>query len=202
MTFDVIMADPPWRYDSPRAMVGSRGRGAIPGIERVTQVDVSAHYPTMSLDEIKAMKVAALAARDAFLFLWTTGPFLADGSAADVARAWGFRPSTVLTWAKAKPDGTPSMKTGHWFRSASEHIIFALRGAPRRPAGWDALPTWSGLPRLPRHSEKPDAFFRLAERFGTGSCLELFARGGPRGPRWSVWGNEATPAPGVAEDKK
>jgi hypothetical protein len=25
--FDVIMADPPWPYDSPRALVGNGGRG-------------------------------------------------------------------------------------------------------------------------------------------------------------------------------
>ena len=30
--FDVIMADPPWPYDSPRALVGNGGRGSDGGV--------------------------------------------------------------------------------------------------------------------------------------------------------------------------
>lgn len=191
--YSIIMADPPWQYDSPRAIVGNGGRGGE-GAAAIIQADVEAHYSTMTLDEIKAMRVQALAAKDACLFLWTTNPFLADGSAADVVRAWGFKPKSVVTWAKVQADGrTPSMKTGHWFRSATEHIIFATRGAPRRGDAFPALPTWQPHARLP-HSRKPDLFYEIAERFSTGRCIELFARGAPRTSRWDVWGNEAEKA--------
>lgn len=190
--FAVIMADPPWQYDSPRAIVGNGGRGGE-GAAAIVQADVGAHYSTMTLDEIKALPVAAAAAHDALLFLWTTNPFLADGSAADVVRAWGFTPKSVFTWAKVQADGrTPSMKTGHWFRSASEHFIFATRGRPRRLGDFPALPTWRPHGRLP-HSVKPTAFYEMVERFAEGPCLEMFARGAPRTPRWTVWGNEAKP---------
>ena len=177
--YSVIMADPPWRYSNPRAIVAG-GPGA-------TQVDVESQYGTMPLGEIRALPVTGLATKDAFLFLWTTNPFLADGSAASVVSAWGFRPKTVITWAKTRAsDGSPSMSVGHWFRSASEHIIFAVRGSPRRPAGFPALPTWQPHGRL-GHSVKPDAFYALAERFaGDGRCLEMFARRSPRSRRWDV----------------
>ena len=187
-TFSGILADPPWPYDSPRALVGNGGRGSDDGkAALIIQADVEQHYPTMTLDQIKSLPVPTR--ENCLLFMWTTNPFLADGSAADVVRAWGFIPKTVLTWAKVKADGkTPSMKTGHWFRSASEHVIFAVRGKVRRPENWPAFPTWKPAPRLP-HSVKPSVFHSwLEQACPEGPWLELFARRAR--PGWSSWGNE------------
>lgn len=192
------MADPPWPYDSPRALVGNGGRGSDGGkAAAIIQADVGQHYDVMTVEQIKALPVANHAAKDALLFLWITNPFLAEGIGADVVRAWGFKPKTVITWAKIKkniPLVEPSMKTGHWFRSASEHIIVGGRGALARPDEWPAFPTWlpegevEGSPRAP-HSVKPDVFYeRAAMAAPGGRFLELFARR-PR-PGWSVWGNQ------------
>jgi N6-adenosine-specific RNA methylase IME4 len=189
--FGVIMADPPWQYGSPRAMVGNRGRGSNNGqAARIIQADTNQHYPTMALSEIKALPVEAVAAADSLLFMWVTNPFLADGSGVDVVKAWGFTPKSVLTWSKVQTDGvSPSMKTGHWFRSASEHIIFATRGSVKRPLDWQAIPTWHGAKRLP-HSVKPEVFYRYAESAYPGALrLEMFARRPRNG--WVVWGNES-----------
>jgi N6-adenosine-specific RNA methylase IME4 len=196
--FDVIMADPPWPYDSPRALVGNGGRGSDDGkAAAIIQADVGQHYDVMTVEQIKALPVTSFAAKSALLFLWITNPFLAAGTGAEVVRAWGFKPITVVTWAKIKrnvPLVEPSMKTGHWFRSASEHFIVASRGKPARPEDWPALPTWmpegevEGSPRAP-HSVKPDVFYeRAAAAVPGGLCLELFARRPRSG--WSVWGNE------------
>ncbi len=186
-TFAAILADPPWPYDSPRALVGNGGRGSDGGkAAQIIQADVKQHYETMTLDQIKALSIPAR--DDCLLFMWVTNPFLADGSGSDVVRAWGFTPKTVLTWAKVQADGkTPSMKTGHWFRSASEHIIFATRGRTKRPDKWPALPTWKPVPRLP-HSVKPDIFHTWLEQACAGPYLELFARRERFG--WSSWGNQ------------
>ena len=55
----------------------------------------------MGVDDIAALPVRALAARDAHLFLWVTGPCLRQ--AFDVIDAWGFRYSAVaFTWVKLK----------------------------------------------------------------------------------------------------
>ena len=182
-----IIADPPWKYDGQ--LVGNGGRGSV-GAEKIKQVGTDNHYPTMTLAEIKALDVPA--DRDAMLFMWTTNPFLADGSAVEVVRAWGFEPITVLTWAKVQADGvTPSRKNGYWFRSASEHAIVGKRGKIKRPVGFPALATWFPQGRLP-HSVKPTILHDWMEQaVPDGPWLEMFAR--RRHPGWSLWGNEAPP---------
>lgn len=184
--YKTIMADPPWPYHSPRAVVGNGGRGAA-GADRIIQADVGDHYDVMSMDDIRRLPVAKLADRDAHLYLWTTNSFMEE--AYSVARAWGFRPKTILTWAKTKKDGSgsPSMKTGYWYRSATEHALFCVRGKLRlrTTAG---LPTWFAHERLP-HSVKPEAFRGLVEKASPGPYLELFAR--RAAPGWDAWGNQA-----------
>ena len=60
--YNIIYADPPWRFK----VYSSKGLGRSAEI----------HYPTMSLEEIKALPVGNLAANDCALFMWTTVPFL------------------------------------------------------------------------------------------------------------------------------
>lgn len=185
--YTAIIADPPWRYGSPKALVGNGGRGSL-NIEKMKQVDVEAHYETMSLADIKSLPVPAAAS--SFLFLWVTNPFLCDGSGPDVVKAWGYTPKSVITWAKVQSDGsTPSMKTGHWLRSASEHVILGVRGDVRRSVGFPALPTWFSALRAP-HSVKPDKIHDYAELMApSGPWLEMFARRSR--PGWDMWGKEA-----------
>lgn len=189
--FHAVMADPPWPYDSPRALVGNGGRGSMKGkASLMTQVDVTQHYKTMSLEKIMALPVASKMADDALLFLWVTNAYLADGRGSDVVRAWGFKPKTVITWAKTKAGSgnEPSMKVGHWFRGATEHIILGVRGKPKRPVNYPPMPTWHPHPRL-AHSVKPEDFYLMVERTCSGPWLELFARRPPR-DGWTIWGDE------------
>lgn len=142
----------------------------------------------MPLASIAALDVASVVAEDAHLYLWATNNFLVE--AHEIAKAWGFVPKTVITWGKIKknvPCLQPSMKTGYWFRSATEHVLFAVRGSLR-------LRTRVGLPTLflherLAHSVKPDAFQDLVEKASPGPYLELFARRAR--PRWAVYGNQA-----------
>ncbi len=55
--YQVIYADPPWRYQD----AGCNG-------------NAEGHYNTMSLAEIKALPVAACAAENAVLLMWATWP--------------------------------------------------------------------------------------------------------------------------------
>jgi len=175
--FRCIVADPPWPY-SGRGPASSKEHrpnsyGAAPSsVER---------YGKMSMDELKAMQIPAH--ESAHLFLWTTNGFICE--AHELARAWGFQPKTVVTWGKLKPDGTPSMKTGYYFRGATEHCLFATRGNLRLTGG--PFPTLYLSRRLP-HSVKPEWFYALCEECSPGPYLELFARR-PR-LNWTVWGNE------------
>jgi len=170
--FTTILADPPWPYHSPRAVVGNGGRGSA-GAAEIIQTSVADHYDTMSINDIKALPIKTLSHLNAHLYLWTTNSFMVE--AHEVAKAWGFKPKTILTWVKVHK-GNPtkaSMKTGYWYRSASEHIIFAVRGSMKLQG--PAVPTAYMYPRLP-HSKKPDEFYELIEQQSPGPYLELFAR--------------------------
>ena len=184
--YGTVYAAPPWPYHSPAAVVGNGGRGSNSGqASRIVQVNVLNHYPVMTMDDIKALPVGGMVAQNAHLYLWTTNSFMVEGH--EVARAWGFEPKTILTWVKVRhEDGQPSMKTGYWYRSATEHIIFAVRGKQRLLG--PAAPTAYLLPRQP-HSYKPDFFYDLIEKESPGPYLELFARR-LRGSQWDSWGNE------------
>jgi N6-adenosine-specific RNA methylase IME4 len=186
MKFRTILADPPWPYQSPKAIVGNAGRGSQNGrAADIIQANVEQHYNTMSLDDIKKLDVEKLAADNSHLYLWTTNSFMVE--AHEVARSWGFKPKTILTWVKVhkKDRSRASMKTGYWYRSATEHIVFAVRGKQRLLG--DTKPTAYLLPRLP-HSVKPDYFYDLIESESPTPYLELFAR--QKRLNWEVWGDE------------
>jgi N6-adenosine-specific RNA methylase IME4 len=134
----------------------------------------------MTLAEISAFPVATLAEADAHLYLWTVNKFVEQSYS--VARAWGFQPSTLLTWCKA-PMGI-GMGWAHGL--TTEHILFCRRGRLSYLTRTDS--TWWQWKRG-KHSTKPDAFLDIVEQVSPGPYLELFARRQRLG--WDTWGNEA-----------
>lgn len=161
--FRVIVADPPWHYHNGES--DPQHRGGPP-------------YATMSVDEIKALEVEALAADDAILWLWTTNAHLPE--AFGVMRAWGFSYKTMLTWDKVV------MGHGDWLRGQTEHCLLCIRGKPSV-----VLTNQTTLIREQRsaqHSQKPEAFYALVESLCAGSKVELFAR--TRRDGWIAWGHD------------
>ena len=89
--YGIIYADPPWHYDR------KHGSGVAEN-----------HYPTMSIEEICALPVSELAAKDSALFLWATFPQLNE--AFRVIDAWGFKYKTLaFLWLKQ------NRKADSWF---------------------------------------------------------------------------------------
>jgi N6-adenosine-specific RNA methylase IME4 len=182
--YRTIVADPPWEYDGAgpkaRALYG-RHKGEYSPLNGVnTKRD---RYGAMSMGELQAIRPPA--EDDAHLYLWTTNQFIVE--AHELARAWGFRPKTILTWGKIQSDGKPSMKMGHHFRGATEHVVFGVKGSLALRADV-ALPTLYLWPRRP-HSVKPDAFYDLVEQASPGPYVELFARRARFG--WDYYGNQS-----------
>jgi N6-adenosine-specific RNA methylase IME4 len=181
-----VVADPPWQYNS----TGNHLRSTFD--HRPKSFDSEANtassnerYGSMSIRELKELNVGLVSDTNAHLYLWTTNSFMVE--AHDLARAWGFEPKTILTWGKVKQDGTPSARMGYYFRGATEHVVFAVRG--KQPLLVDrAVPNLLLLPRILQHSVKPEAFFDLVEEVSPGPYLEMFARRDR--PGWSHWGNE------------
>lgn len=172
--YRTICADPPWRYENAR---GTQTRARAGRSATVA----AGNYPTMSVEEIAALPVAALADRDCVLYLWVTNPLIFEARA--VIEAWGFRYLTLLTWVKT---GAPGL--GFSFRGHTEHVAYAVRGDVKIPPGRRE----SNVIVAPRraHSQKPEAFYDLVERVSDGPYLEMFARNHHRFG-WDVWGNES-----------
>ena len=59
--YNIVLADPPWRY------ANKGGQGVAEN-----------HYPTMNIEDICALPVADIAAKDSALFLWATFPMLPE----------------------------------------------------------------------------------------------------------------------------
>lgn len=167
--FTTIIADPPWRYGNQAA------KGAA-----------SKHYATLPLETIVGMPVQKLAADNAHLYLWTTNYFLASGAAGIVCEAWGFRPTTILSWTK-----TGRLGVGNYYRNSTEHILFGVRGKLRTNAPNNERTSFTS-PWI-AHSRKPDWSYELIARKSPGPYLELFARANstPISASWARWGFEA-----------
>lgn len=164
--FDVIVADPPWRFASNSA--ARPGRNAM------------RHYPCMRVEEIAALPVQRISAPDALLLLWVTVPFMPR--VGEVLAAWGFRYCSQLVWVKEDTG------LGYWARNRHELVIIARRG--RFPCLVPALFPDSVIVGGQReHSRKPEYLHRVIDaRLPATRRLEMFARSERRG--WTSWGNE------------
>lgn len=168
--FSMIMADPPWQF-THRSSAG------------VTVKSAGGQYDLMTLDDIKAMPVEALAADDAVLWLWATNPMLRE--AIEVLDAWGFSFKTAGHWAKFTRHGKQAFSTGYILRGAGEPFLIGTRGAPKTTRSVRSVII--GL--LREHSRKPDEAFAAAERLmPSARRIELFSR--EARPGWEAWGNE------------
>lgn len=182
--YSTIVADPPWPYD----MSGQNGSAIPHSVKRdggIARGVDNKGYSTLSIADLCAMPVRSLSATNAHLYLWVTNSFIDEGY--DIARAWGFKPKTVLTWVKTHQDDPArvSMKTGYYFRGATEHVIFAVRGSLRLQTD-EGMPTAYLWPRIGAHSVKPASFGDLVEKCSPGPYVELFARQPRLG--WDAWG--------------
>jgi len=140
----------------------------------------------MSIGDLCALQPPAT--DNAHLYLWTTNSFMVE--AHDIARAWGFKVKTICTWVKTHQDDRDrvSMKTGYYFRGATEHFLFCVRGSlPLQTS--EGLPTAYLWPRIGAHSVKPEAFYDLVESASPGPYLEMFSRRARLG--WEVWGDQS-----------
>ena len=168
--YQVIYADPPWRYGFSPSKANS----------------IEAHYPTMSVDEIKNLPVPSADSAD--LYLWTTAPKLLEGL--EVLGAWGFEYKTHGIWDKQRTG------IGYWFLGMHELLLVGTKGQFSPP---DPSKRIGSIYREDRtkHSRKPPGIrVQINKWFPNTSKLELFARkedmlfdaDGFDG--WDVWGNE------------
>ncbi len=173
--YKVIYADPPWQF-------ANRTGKVAPEHKRLNR------YPTMKLEEIKALPVSAIAEAKSHLYLWVPNALLPEGL--EVMKAWGFEYKTNIVWEKVRKDGFPDGRgVGFYFRNVTEILLFGIKGSDNRTlqAGRSQVNLIRSMKR--EHSRKPDEMINLIESCSEGPYIELFARGNRDG--WDMWGNQA-----------
>jgi N6-adenosine-specific RNA methylase IME4 len=176
-TYDVIYADPAWKFSSAKYQDSNRGFG-----NRVENF-----YPTMTAKEICDLPVKEISNDNSILFLWTTDSHLLE--ALDVIKAWGFKYKTIgFTWVKQYKSGSYCYNFGAYTLKSTEICLVGLKGKLKNIKKSNNV---KGLVFAERtiHSKKPEEVRnRIVQLCGDVPRIELFARQKHNG--WDSWGNE------------
>ena len=160
MKYQIIYADPPWKY-----LWGTGKKGGNFAPEK--------HYETMPVEEICELNVKDLRDKNCALFLWTTMPALPE--AMKVIEAWGFKYKTcAFTWVKIRKDGVPLMGPGSYSRANAEIVLLGMRGHIKSIS--HSVPQILMHQRLGHYVKPPIIRERIVELFGDITRIELFAR--------------------------
>lgn len=178
--YGVILCDPPWSW------VSYAGKGTAP--HRTAEEP----YATMTAEELLALPVGDLAAKNCALIMWVIGSHIEQAIA--LGRHWGFEfKSDCLTWVKVgKSDPTVRpIGMGKWTRKQVEQALIFTRGKPKRLSGGvrqliEADEVIYAAKR--EHSRKPVEQYERIESLVAGPYVELFAR--ERHEEWDAWGDQ------------
>lgn len=172
--YDLILADPPWKQSK--------------GGKKSTRPNSSGgrlDYPVCDLNEIEShiRRAAENTDGNAVLFLWTIDKYLF--AAQEIAERCGFKLHARMVWNKVT--GIPAAFT---VRFGHEYLLYMYKGK-LRPVAKDQRGKVHTVftEKSRRHSEKPEAAFRIIEQlYPTERKIELYARRERAG--WDCWGNE------------
>lgn len=175
--YNVIYADPPWHFSSRGARSGRYGD--LP-------------YGDMKLKDLKAMRVADIAADDCALHMWAVGSMMEEAFA--LGRAWGFRPIRVdKVWCKKTCHGNKHAVVAPYGMNDVEFIILFGKGkiCSEQEERNQYTTQYVDCEYPGEHSRKPDHFRQLIDARWPKEWprIELFCRQAPEG--WDTWGNEA-----------
>jgi len=169
--YQIIYADPPWRYGGRSKMFNDPKRQNIEEI-----------YNTLHDNELKLLPINKITDDNCILFLWVTSPHLKE--CIEVGESWGFKYVTVgFVWHKR------CARLGNYTMSGCELCIILKKGRiPQHKLKGKGVKQFYEE-RVIRHSQKPDEFRkRIEQLFPKSNRIELFARQKTEG--WDVWGNE------------
>lgn len=201
--YNLIMADPAWRFSlwggdefpaednevidpelaaADRVIAEVLGEQSKPDGSHLLK-SPQAHYETMTLDDIKRLPVAGLAAPDCLCWLWATAPML--HLQIGVLEAWGFEFKTSGVWVKTTVNDKIAFGTGYVLRNAHEPFLIGTRGNPETTRATRSVI----MGRVRDHSQKPEEAYRAAEQLMPAARrVEIFSRTNRKG--WDTWGDE------------
>ena len=201
--FRLILADPPWAFRTytggTRTPTQKNFAQSGPGSHAGAGAGAGDHYLTMAANDLCALPVADVAAKDALLVMWTVGSHLDEALA--LGAAWGFKFVTDLFyWGKQRLIAAeqidlftgdiypPKISMGYHTRKQLEPCLLFKRGKGVPVLDHSVRQLILAAPR--EHSRKPEEQYdRLDALYGTEIArLEMFSRTPREG--WTAWGNE------------
>lgn len=180
--YDIIYADPPWDYGGKMQYDKSSIKSENIGFEK--DIFISAanfKYPTLKLKELKLLDVQSISADNCILFMWTTGPQMANSI--ELGTYWGFEYKTIaFVWDKQVHN------PGRYTLSQTEFVLAFKKGCFPSPRGARNIRQLISVHRE-KHSQKPEAVIEgITKMFPEQKKIELFARKNYIG--WDNWGLE------------
>ena len=180
--YEVIYADPPWDYGGKMQYDKTTIKSENVGFKKNIFLSSAAFkYPTLKIKELKELDVNAIAADNCILFMWTTGPQMANSI--ELGEAWGFEYKTVaFVWDKQVHN------PGRYTLSQTEFVLAFKKGCFPSPRGARNVRRLISVHRG-EHSEKPEEVIDgITKMFPSQEKIELFARKNYVG--WDNWGLE------------
>lgn len=178
--YQILYVDPPWDYGGKMQFDLSAIKDHNKNFDKPVFISAADFkYPTLKINELKELPLLDIAADDCLLFLWVTGPHLANGIT--LGESWGFEYKTVaFVWDKMIHN------PGRYTLSQTEQVLVFKRGKIPTPRGARNVRQLVQYKRG-KHSEKPQAIRDgIAEMFPEQEKVELFARQAT--PGWDTWG--------------
>ena len=99
--YNVIYADPAWQYGS-KELYGDKTKGGEKRENRFRTIERI--YTTMTIPQIKELKVKDITDKNCACFMWVTDSHLKEGI--EVMESWGFKYKTIaFVWLKKTSTG-------------------------------------------------------------------------------------------------
>lgn len=180
--YEVIYADPPWDYGGKMQYDKTTIKDENVGFKKKIFLSSAIFkYPTLKLKQLKELNITSIADKDCLLFMWTTGPQMANSI--ELGKAWGFEYKTVaFVWDKMVHN------PGRYTLSQTEFVLAFKKGKFPQPRGARNIKQMVTIHRG-EHSVKPvEVIDGITKMFPQQHKIELFARNNYVG--WDNWGLE------------
>jgi len=182
--YQVIYADPAWQYGS-KELYGDKTKGSEKRENRFRTIERI--YITMTIPQIKELKVTEITDKNCACFMWVTDSHLKEGI--EVMEAWGFKYKTIaFVWLKKTSKGKTVLNFAPHTLKSTEICLLGIKGSMKDFKKSNNIRQLIEAERT-EHSKKPnEARLRIKELYPNAEMIELFARKKHEG--WDVWGNE------------
>ena len=123
--YQVIYADPAWQYGS-KELYGDKTKGSEKRENRFRTIERI--YTTMTIPQIKELKVKEISDKNCACFMWVTDSHLKEGI--EVMEAWGFKYKTIaFVWLKKTSTGKTVLNFAPHTIKSTEICLLGIKGS-------------------------------------------------------------------------